>query len=183
MNHRTRLRVLASVVLFSLVLGGGVGSTRAQEATPAAGGAFQMLGLATGVLLPSPADLVLARVGFNPGESFSFDASDPNGVLVLLESGELTIRVDEQGWTISRGAALQQAMTTAAETGPDLSGVMEEVARGEAGTLQAGDVAYIPGNLTGEVRNDGQEPASALLVEIGPTGAMLGGAPEATPTS
>jgi hypothetical protein len=32
--------------------------------------------------------------------------------------------------------------------------------------------------VTGEVRNNGQEPASALLVLIGPSGAMMG---EATP--
>ena len=48
--------------------------------------------------------------------------------------------------------------------------------------MRAGDVAYIPGNLTGEVHNTGQEPASALLILTDPTGAMMGAAtPEATP--
>jgi quercetin dioxygenase-like cupin family protein len=63
-----------------------------------------------------------------------------------------------------------------------MASVVEEVAMGEDATLEAGDVAHVPGNLTGEVRNTGQEPTSVLLVLIGPEGMMMGGA-EATPTS
>jgi hypothetical protein len=54
---------------------------------------------------------------------------------------------------------------------------------GKNGTLHTGDVAYIPGSPIGDVRNDGQAPAWALLVEIGPSGAMMGGEPAATPAS
>jgi quercetin dioxygenase-like cupin family protein len=62
---------------------------------------------------------------------------------------------------------------------PDMAGVLEQVALGQEETLQAGDVAYIPGNRTGEVRNTGQDAASALLVLTDSAGSMLG---MATPT-
>jgi hypothetical protein len=45
-------------------------------------------------------------------------------------------------------------------------------------TLEAGDAAYVPGNVTGEIRNDGQERAVALAFLVGPTEDM---AAEATP--
>jgi hypothetical protein len=67
---------------------------------------------------------------------------------------------------------------------PDLSGVLEEVAMGVDATLDAGDVAYIPGNLSGEVRNDGDEHASALVILIAPSDAAMGDdAAEATPAA
>ena len=43
----------------------------------------------------------------------------------------------------------------------------------------AGDAAYIPGSVSGEIRNEGQEMGSGLVVLVGPTEAMTG----ATPTS
>ena len=181
-----RLPVLLSVVV--VVLHGSLALTVqpiavAQEATPAAdemgeGLSFTLLGLLPGVSLPSAADLQVARAEFAPGAGFPFDASDPTGALVIVESGTLTVRVEDQTWTISRGAALQKAMG-AAQGAPDLASALEEVTMGEDAILEAGDVAYIPGNLTGEVRNTGQEPTSVLLVLAGPEGFMMGGA---TPT-
>jgi len=44
---------------------------------------------------------------------------------------------------------------------------------GEDATLEAGDVAYIPGSVNGEIRNDGDEPAVGLAVILAP-GGMLG---------
>jgi quercetin dioxygenase-like cupin family protein len=180
-----RLMVLLSVLV--VVLLGGFALIAqpvavAQEATPAAGEmgeglSFTLLGLLPGVSLPGAADLQVARAEFAPGAGFPFDASDPTGTLVIVESGTLTVRVEEQTWTISRGAALQQAMG-AAQSATDLAGALDEVAAGEDATLEAGDVAYVPGNLTGEVRNTGKEPTSLLLVLAGPEGFMMG---EATP--
>lgn len=163
--------------------------THAQSATPSAGEmqepegvTFTALGIAPGVTLQGATDLTVARAEFQPGVGFPFDASDPGGALVIMESGALTIRVEEQGWMISRGAAMLQMMATPMTGEPDLSAILEPVAKGQEGTLQAGDVAYIPGSLTGEVRNTGQEPASALLILTNPAGTMMGGAtPEATP--
>ena len=101
------------------------------------------------------------------------------GALVIIESGALTARVDEQSWTISRGGALQEAMS-ATDTAPDMSGVLEEIAPGEEATLEVGDAADVPGGINGEVRNTGQEHAEALIVIVGPEGMMMGMS-EATP--
>jgi hypothetical protein len=53
-----------------------------------------------------------------------------------------------------------------------MASAVEEVAMGAEGTLQAGDVS-------GEVRNAGQETTTVLLVLVAPSGTMMG---EASPT-
>ncbi len=180
-----RCRVLLSVVALTLL---GVLALRAQpvvvaqEATPSAemsmeGLTFTLIGIAPGVTLPGAADLEVARVGFEPGAGFPIDPSDPTGVLVIIESGTITAHVNEQAWMISRGGALQQAMATAGAE-PDMTGVLEEIAMGEEATLEVGDVAYVPGGVSGEVRNTGEEQAEALIVLAGPAGMTMG---EATP--
>ena len=180
-----RFRVLlsgVSVLLLGAVAPAAQPFAVAQEATPAGeemapeGLTFEPLGLALGVTLPSTADLTAARVGFEPGAGFPFDASDPTGVLVVVESGALTVRVEETSWTITRGAALSAAMATP-DAAMDFSSAMEEVAPGEEATLQAGDAAYVPGNLTGEVRNDGQARAEGIVFLVSPAGAMAGATP------
>ena len=154
----------------------------AQEATPSAdmepeGATFEPLGFAQGVTLPSPADLIVARFGLDAGASFAIDPNDPTNTMVVIETGTLTVRVEELAWTITRGAALREMMA-APEAEADMSGVMEEVAMGAEATLAAGDAAYIPGSVTGEVRNDGQERAEALLFVVGPPEALLSATPE-----
>jgi quercetin dioxygenase-like cupin family protein len=176
--HRCRVLLSIFVLLLGILALRAQPVAVAQEATPSAemsmeGLTFTLLGIAPGVALPGAADLEVARVGFAPGAGFPFDASDPTGALVIIESGTITARVEEQTWTISRGAALQQAMATAG-TEPDLSGVLEEIAMGEEATLEVGDVAYVPGGVSGEVRNTGEEPAEALIVLAGPAGMTMG---------
>ena len=68
-------------------------------------------------------------------------------------------------------------MAAAEDTG-DFSALTESVAEGEAVTLEASDAAYIPGNVAGEIRNDGQERAVALGFLVTQPGDMTG---EATP--
>ena len=154
----------------------------AQEATPTAeeympeGTTFEPIGFAQGVMVPSPADLLAARVSFEPGTGFPFAASDPEGAFVVVESGALTVRVEEMAWTITHGAVLGAMMATPEAEG-DLSGAMEEVAMGEEATLAAGDSAYIPGGVNGEVRNDGQERVNAIVFLVGPAEAMAGATP------
>ena len=79
--------------------------------------------------------------------------------------------------TVTRGAGLGEAMATAQATG-DFSALMESVPAGQAVTLAAGDAAYIPANVAGEIRNEGQEPAVRLAILVLPPEAMTG---EATP--
>jgi quercetin dioxygenase-like cupin family protein len=151
----------------------------AQEATPAAeeiaGEIFQPLGFAVGVPLPSPADMLVARFSLEPGSGFPLEASDPTGGMVVVESGAFTVRVEEMAWTVNRGEALRAAMTGGDEA--DFAAAMEEVAMGEEAVLEAGDVAWVPGGVSGEIRNDGQESAEGIVFLVGPGGAMS----EATP--
>jgi quercetin dioxygenase-like cupin family protein len=183
-----RARVFFSVVAITLLGMAGLAAQPgvvAQEASPAAdeqmateGLTFTLLGFADGLDLPSPAALQVARATFEPGAGFPFVPGDPTGALVIVESGSITARVEEQTWTISRGAALQQ-MFASPESGADMASAVEEVAMGAEGTLQAGDVAYVPGGVSGEVRNAGQETTTVLLVLVAPSGTMMG---EASPT-
>ena len=188
---RRIIPLLALVVV--MVLGSARASfmpaAHAQDVTPAddeiaseVGSTFTPLGVANGEALPTPADLMMARVTFAPGFGFAFAASDPVGAMIYVEAGELTIRVEEQSWTITRAAARESAIANASEGEPDLSAAMEDIAMGEDGVLLAGDVAYIPGSLTGELRNNGQETAVLLVVQIAPS--MTGNVkPEAKPAS
>jgi quercetin dioxygenase-like cupin family protein len=152
----------------------------AQEATPSAdmapeGATFEPLGFAQGVALPSPADMIVVRFGLEPGAGFPLEASDPTGGMVVVQSGAFTVRVEEMAWTISRGAALNAAMETGEEA--DFAAAMEEVAMGAEAVLEAGDVAWVPGSVSGEMRNDGQEPAEGLVFLVGPPEAMTAATP------
>jgi hypothetical protein len=120
--------------------------------------------------------MFVARFSLEPGAGFPLEASDPTGGMVVVESGAFTVRVDEMVWTVNRGEALQAAMAGAGEDA-DFSAAMEEVAMGEEAVLETGDVAWVPGSVSGEIRNDGQEPAEGIVFLVGPTGSMS----EATP--
>jgi hypothetical protein len=79
--------------------------------------------------------------------------------------------------TVTRGAGLGEAMATAQASG-DVRAVMESVPAGQAVTLAAGDAAYIPANVAGEIRNERQERAVRLAILVVPPEVMTG---EATP--
>ena len=49
--------------------------------------------------------------------------------------------------------------------------------------LLSGDVAFLPGSVAGEVRNDGDEIATGTAVLVIPSEEMEGMMAEATPTS
>ena len=179
-----RLVRMVSVVLFVALSAFGLVSTRtvAQEATPAGeemmpeGVTFEPVTFATGVEVPSPADLAVFRISFEPGAVEAFDETDPGAGILLVESGTFTVQVDGPV-TVTRGASLGAAMATAEANG-DFSTMMESVAAGEAVTLEPGDAAYIPRYTAGEIRNEGQEPATGLGFLAFPSEGMTG---EATP--
>jgi quercetin dioxygenase-like cupin family protein len=181
MPRAAKLFPLVLILIVGLVAGGS-GVARAQDGTPAAdetgmeGLSFTPLGWATEVTLPSPAYLEVARVGFAPGAGFPLDPSVSSAVMVVIESGEITATVVEQSWTVTRGAMLQQVMATP-DAMPDMASVQEVIAMGAETTLHTGDAAYIPGSVSGEVRNAGEETATAIVFLIAPSG-MMG---EATP--
>ena len=155
----------------------------AQDATPSsdmqepAGVTFEPLAITSGVTLPSPADLITVRLTIDPGAVLPSEASDPTGGMLIVESGTLTLRLDTP-LAVSRSGSLMAAIGTAEATGT-FTPTEEQIASGEEVTMSVGDVVYIPGSVSGEIRNDGDEPAVAHVVLIGPTEAMTG----ATPTS
>jgi hypothetical protein len=179
-----RFSVVLSVVVVLLL---GIVAVRvqpvavAQEATPPAdmgpeGATYEPVSFALGIDVPSPADLFLIRIGLAPGTGFPIEESDPAAGILLVESGTFTVEVNGPV-SVTRGATLGEAMEGAQSTG-DLSTAAEAIAAGEAVTLEAGDAAYIPGNITGEIRNDGQERAVGLAFTLGPSEGMMA---EATP--
>jgi hypothetical protein len=154
----------------------------AQEATPAAedmapeeGITFELVGFAVGVDLPSLADLSVSRVGLEPGTGFPIADTDPTTGVLVVESGTFTVQVEGE-FTVNRGAGMGEALATADVTG-DLSGAIETIAAGEVVTLDAGDTAYIPGSINGEIRNDGEERAVGLAFLIHPSGEMAAATP------
>jgi quercetin dioxygenase-like cupin family protein len=132
---------------------------------------------ALGVDLPSPADLFVVRIGLEPGTGFPIEESDPAAGILLVESGTFTVQVNGPV-SVTRGAGLGEAMESAQSTG-DLSAAAEAITAGEAVTVGAGDAAYVPGNVTGEIRNDGQERAMARVFLVGAPEDVMAG--EATP--
>ncbi len=180
-----RIPVLLALVVLVL-LGGLALPTQpvviAQEATPAGeewmpeGVTFEPVTFATGADLEGLTDLAVIRLGLEPGAGFPIEEDDPSVGILLVESGTVTVQV-EGPVTVTRGAGMSEAMAAAEETG-DFSTLMEPITAGEAVTLETGDAAYIPGNVTGEIRNDGQERAVALGFLIVPPEEMTG---EATP--
>ena len=176
-----RFSVLLSVVvvvLLGIMASGRHPGAIAQEATPAGveigGVAFEPVALAMGIDFPSPGDLVVVRAALDPGGVVPIEERDPALGILLVESGTLTVQL-EGPMTVTRGAGLGAAMATAEATG-DISALMESVPTGQAVTLAAGDAAYIPANVAGEIRNEGQERAVRLAILVFPPQAMTGAA-------
>jgi quercetin dioxygenase-like cupin family protein len=138
---------------------------------------FTPLAFAFGTEVANPADLVLVRLSIDPDASLPLEASDPTGGMLYVESGTFTVQVDTE-LAVSRGAGMTNAMATA-EAGGMFTPPTESVAAGEEVTLETGDAAYIPGSITGEIRNDGDEPAVGFAFLIGPPmGMMAEGTPQ-----
>jgi hypothetical protein len=182
-----RVRVVLSI--FAVVLLGTLALAAqphvlAQDATPPSdmgmeeGVTFVPVGFAEGVTLPSPSDLITVRVTLDPGAVSQFLEDDPTSGLLIVESGTFTARIDEP-WSVSRGAAVQQMMENPTGEEPEL---MEAIAAGDETTLSAGDEVLLPGSVSGEIRNDGAEPAVGLAILFTPGGTMAGmSGAEATP--
>ena len=109
-----RLVPLVFVLLAGLIAG-GVGAVRAQEATPAAGEmameglTFTLLGAASAVTLPSPADVQVARAGFAPGAGFPLVPLDATSAMVVVESGTGTVKQPAPSSMPADGTALAHA--------------------------------------------------------------------------
>lgn len=153
----------------------------AQEATPAGveigGVTFEPVGLATGIDLPHPGDLFVGRAILAPGGVVPIAATDPALGILLVESGTLTVWIDAP-MTVTRGGGGGESVATAQAT-EAFGTLLEAIPAGEVATLAAGDAAYIPAQVAGEIRNEGQEPAVRLAILVLPSAVMAG---VATPT-
>src|SRR5215213_2065385 len=113
---------VSAVMVLGVVTMGGQSLTLAQEATPASdemgpeGVTFEPLTIAAGVSAPDPTDLVVVRIGLDPGAVLPSAEDDPDGALILVESGTLKLRM-ETPLTISRAGSLMGAIATAQATG------------------------------------------------------------------
>lgn len=162
MPRRGFFALLLVITMASSAFVGLQGNAQAQDATPpsiveeSSGGA-KFRPLAAGsveVLSPSVANLVMGRLSMDPGASVPFIPEDPSAVLLFVSSGEMTFQVNVP-MTVARATG-----NGATPTPP------EEIAADDEFTLREGDSAIFPGSMTGEVRNDGAEDASALIVNV-----------------
>ncbi|MDP9354045.1 MAG: hypothetical protein M3R02_01965 [Chloroflexota bacterium] len=176
MRRLTILLAFVTIALVGLLVAGRV-PTVAQEGTPTGeefgppeGVTFEALALASGVDLPSPADVVVFRFGLEPGAGFPIDAADPSTGLVIVESGAFTFRI-EAPITVTRAAAIR---ATSAAAGP-FTPQTEVIPAGTEFTLEEGDSAFFPPNVPGELRNAGQERTVALVALIAPPEEAPGG--------
>jgi hypothetical protein len=142
----------------------------------AEGVTFEFLGLESGVDIPSPVDLIAVSISIAPGEALPLEESDPTGGMLVVESGSPTIVIGN-AWRVTRSAGLSERMATVEATG-DFTSLTEEIDADAETTLEVGDVAFVPGGVNGEIRNDGDEPAVMYVVLLSPT--MMGGM-EGTP--
>jgi hypothetical protein len=158
---RPPLRSFVLLVVVLMLLG-SLGPAAAQDATPASEQAAgtpepaKFRAVAAGlieVLAPSTANVVLGRFILEPGASIPFDPTDPSAILVYMQAGELTFRVDVP-------------MTVARESRGSTPTPPEDVAADTEFTLHEGDSALFPGTIAGEVRNAGTDEASAWMVDI-----------------
>jgi quercetin dioxygenase-like cupin family protein len=164
MRRGSVVALLITLVL-AIVAGQGLNpSTQAQDATPPAdqqAGApegVSFVTLASGtieVLSPGTANLVFGRIRLAPGATLPFDPTDPSVDLVYVSSGTLTFRV-EADMTVARGV----------RAGTPIPAEPEAIPANTEFTLSDGDSALFPPNASGEVRNDGDEDATAWVTNV-----------------
>jgi hypothetical protein len=161
MIRRTLTLVIAVVVLFGLNAPLSLQIAVAQESTPQAGPELpsgvtaEFIGGAPLTELPANPELVvLVRLTLEPGAILPPEPNDPTGAFVVIESGALTTR-STGPLTVSRAS--------------EEDFIMEPVATDTETTLGPGDALYVGPFQATEVRNDGDEPAVFLLVNILPS--------------
>ncbi len=163
MRRGSVVALLITLVLAIVASQGMFPSTQAQDATPpteqaGAPEGVSFVTLASGtieVLSPGTANLVLGRIRLEPGATLPFDPTDPSVDLVYVSGGTLTFRV-EADMAVARGA----------RAGTPAPAEPEDIPAGTEFTMSDGDSALFPPNASGEVRNDGDEDATAWVTNV-----------------
>jgi hypothetical protein len=174
MRRRTLPLLIAVVALLSFTGLPSLQLAVAQEGTPSAGPELppgvtaEFLGGAPLAELPAnPGLVVLVRLTLEPGAIVPPEPNDPTGAFVVIESGALTAR-STGPLTVSRAS--------------EEDFILEPVATDTETTLAPRDALYVGPFQSTEVRNEGDEPAVFLLVNILPSDMseeMLPATPEA----
>ena len=147
-------------------------TARAQDSTPAAeqeGGVPEGVSLVTvasgsiEVLSPGTANLALGRIRLAPGATLPFDPTDGSVDLVYMTAGTLTFRVGAP-MTVARGVGPGTPVPTEPEA----------IAADTEFTLSDGDSALFPPSASGEVRNDGEDEATAWVANLALRGEVAG---------
>ena len=97
-------------------------------------------------------------------------AEEASAALAYVEEGVLTFAM-EGPMTVLRAAGAGTPFPTETET----------FAAGEAFELAAGDSAAFPAGVAGEVRNEGDEPVTVLVADVGPPPGQAGTPQAGTP--
>ncbi len=157
MRRRLSLTSVAAVVLLSVVTAGWSFGISAQEASPPGG--FEIAPGVTAEALafvPGREAPALYRLTFAPGVTYTIMPA-PDISLVYEEIGALAFTLDAPVTITRAGAADEPGEAIAADTGF---------------TLNAGDYTTFPALVGGEARNEGGEPASAVVASIIPMEGM-----------
>lgn len=150
-----RVRPLLALVLIVALLIGRAAPVLAQEEELPEGVTLDVIasGVAEGV--PETADqLVLFRLTLEPGAVFPIVPEQGSVALAEVERGVLTSAVD----------GTMQVARADAEPGEE-----EAISGGETISLESGDSALYAPNLTGDIRNEGSEDVSLLIMEAAPS--------------
>ena len=152
------VRLMALAVLLVTLIGGPTPGL-AQDATPIASNAdptedeFTVLTAAAGPELPPDATFVaLVRYTFAPG-SASPIGPDPGPVLSYVEEGAIVATVD---------GPFEHRQADSPATPEAASGAGGEV------VVEAGASLFVPGGVSTQYRNEGDEPATVLVVMVFP---------------
>lgn len=163
MLRRTLPLLIVVVALCGLVAPLNPRLAVAQEGSPVAGPELppgvtaEFIGGAPLAELPAnPGLVVLVRLTLEPSAVLPPDPNDPTGAFVVIESGALTVR-STGPLTVSRAS--------------EEDFIMEPVATDTETSLAPGDALYVGPFQATEIRNDGDEPAVFLLVNILPSDA------------
>ena len=154
--------LLALLVVFSLLP--IAGSTRAQQATPVPSTgveqpeqsqefeplAFSLLGPTP----PAPAFVFLARFTFTPGAATGGGA-DPGPTLAYVEAGEIVVSAQGEAYVLPGEAG-------------DAPPLPQPIPPGADAMLQAGDALIVPMGTATQVRNEGAEEATVLVLGVFP---------------
>jgi quercetin dioxygenase-like cupin family protein len=141
----------ALMVFMQLISPGSAGATTNMTSTPAAGEVQKTTLGQTGSASAPGRTLILQQRTFAPGSDSGAHPA-PGPVVLFVQSGSITFRVDEGAAIVTRATGEQQ-----------------QVMAGQTVTLNEYDVVTYDEGVVHDVANPGSEPAVTLESRLNPT--------------